>query len=189
MLLSSWTVGDSATLGTNQYLFTTVTGGPEHDATLSGKPGHILRHSLCSSVTFAKSESSLVCLEAVGHLRPDSFQHDLFFQPTPPKCHTVFSNPAVSLLNLRAPAPYLKEMMTASKKWLQCPGGSDSAKKTRQESRLHGKFFFLKKKETVIQVSAVAKKIKLNTMCCGKTIWIFQSIQGQTTRTLVNLRD
>ena len=45
----------------------------------------------------------------------DSFHHDLFFQPTPPKCHSVFSNPAVSLLNLRAPAPYLKEMMTASK--------------------------------------------------------------------------
>ena len=142
MLLSSWAVGDSATLATNQYLFTTVTGGPEHVATLSGKPGHILRHSLCSSVTFAQSESNLVCLEAVGHLRPDSFHHDLFFQPTPPKCHSVFSNPAVSLLNLRAPAPYLKEMMTASKKWLQCPGGSDSAKKTRQESMLHGKFFF-----------------------------------------------
>ena len=137
MLLSSWTVGGSATLATNQYLFTTVTGGPEHVATLSGKAGHIVRHSLCSSVTFAQSESSLVCLEAVGHLRPDSFHHDLFFQPTPPKCHTVFSNPAVSLLNLRAPAPYLKEMMTASKKWLQCPGGSDFAKKTRQESRLH----------------------------------------------------
>ena len=70
MLLSSWTVGGSATLATNQYLFTTVTGGPEHVATLSGKPGHIVRHSLCSSVTFAQSESSLVCLEAVGHLRP-----------------------------------------------------------------------------------------------------------------------
>ena len=70
MLLSSWTVGDSATLGTNQYLFTTVTGGPEHDATLSGNPGHIVHHSLCSSVTFAQSGGSLVCLEAVGHLRP-----------------------------------------------------------------------------------------------------------------------
>ena len=60
MLLSSWTVGDSAILATKQYLFTTVTGGPEHVATLCGKLEHIVRHSLCSSVTFAQSESSLV---------------------------------------------------------------------------------------------------------------------------------
>ena len=147
----------SAIVATNQHQSTSVTDGPKPIFTLSCKSGHVVRRH-CARLPLVPGESSLVYLKSrrppldTGPCSPRSAlplgttQVSHHFQlPHTIRTRTSANLLIVSLLQLSSastlPRGWCALLATTSafKKFLQCPGGDgrcDSAKNTRQESRL-----------------------------------------------------